>query len=101
MNQCCESVRDGTDGWRTRYKQCAKAGKVERDGKWYCGIHDLVAKAERDKARYEQWKVQQRARDADSRLRSAAPALLAALKAFVADWDGFIEASPETQEQAA
>ncbi len=26
---------------------CPAAGKIERDGKWYCGIHDPVAIAER------------------------------------------------------
>ena len=31
--------------------QCSYRGKVERDGKWYCKIHDPVAKIEKFRAR--------------------------------------------------
>lgn len=33
------------DGWRRT--PCARAGKVERDGKWFCRQHDPVAIAAR------------------------------------------------------
>ena len=35
---------------------CAKPGKVERDGKWYCGVHNPALREARDKtwrARYD------------------------------------------------
>lgn len=32
---------------------CGKTAKFERDGEWYCGIHDPVRVEERRKARYE------------------------------------------------
>lgn len=37
------------DGWR--YHQCSKNAKVERNGKHYCGIHDPVARAEKNAAK--------------------------------------------------
>ena len=49
--QCCGRVFKGTDGFRSRYNQCTRAGKVMRDGKWYCSQHDPEAvKARREKA---------------------------------------------------
>ena len=41
---CCGST------WTSRWiNHCHNKGKVERDGKWYCGIHDPVAvKKKRD-----------------------------------------------------
>ena len=31
-----------------RFRVCGKTAKYERDGKWYCGTHDPVAKQARD-----------------------------------------------------
>ena len=42
--KCCEEVFDSLT-WRNH--PCNNKGKVERDGKWYCGTHDPVAKKER------------------------------------------------------
>lgn len=48
---CCGDV------WLSyRWVKCTKTGKVERDGKHYCGIHDPVAiKAKKDK-QHAKWK---------------------------------------------
>lgn len=36
--QCCESVR--YPGNWPRYHACTKPAKVEREGRWFCGVHD-------------------------------------------------------------
>jgi uncharacterized Zn finger protein (UPF0148 family) len=38
-------------GFRGSYRDCGKTAMFDRDGKWYCGIHDPVAIAERLDAR--------------------------------------------------
>lgn len=38
MNRCCKQVHDGP-GY-VGFHQCFHEAKVERDGKWYCGVHD-------------------------------------------------------------
>lgn len=48
--KCCGVVL--YRGWP---HSCAKTPKVERDGKWYCGIHDPVAKKEKDIKRNAKW----------------------------------------------
>ncbi len=35
--KCCEKVYRNY-----HYYPCGKPGKVERDGKWHCGVHDPV-----------------------------------------------------------
>lgn len=64
--------------------RCPYNGKVERDGKWYCGTHDPVAKAARDKAREEKWKKKWAEEAKERRLLEAAHALLAALEELTA-----------------
>lgn len=50
MRRCCEQIfGDFT------FHQCSRTGSIEREGKWYCKIHDPIAKAERDKARRDKW----------------------------------------------
>lgn len=36
-----------------RYERCSNNGKIKRNGKWYCGIHDPLKVAERRKKRIE------------------------------------------------
>jgi len=43
---------------------CRKRASIERDGKWYCGIHDPVAKAEKQAARDAKWQTKWEARKA-------------------------------------
>lgn len=57
--KCCASISSGFGSYR-----CNNPGKVERNGKLYCGTHDPVRlKEKRDKARteaearHEQWKI--------------------------------------------
>ena len=62
-----------------RFHACGNPGKIEQDGKWYCGIHNPVkrtAKAAATQLAYEQ----KFAMDGKRRqLANAAPDLLAAL----------------------
>lgn len=59
-HQCC--ARTWPQG---AYKShgCASKGKVERDGNWYCGRHDPVAVAEKNKKRKAHEAVLQKAND--------------------------------------
>lgn len=52
--RCEVSVSDG--GIWPSFHKCCNKGKVQVDGKWYCGIHDPAKQAERDakrKAKYD------------------------------------------------
>lgn len=49
-HQCCGQIFNNY-----HYHQCFNKGKVERDGKWFCGIHDPVKIAERDAVKRKQW----------------------------------------------
>lgn len=78
QHTCCYKIPRAS-GWRTVYEPCTRKGKVEREGKWYCGQHDPVARKERnDKARAEhdaRWEAQRK----KWTLEQAAPDLYAAL----------------------
>lgn len=53
MPQCCENVYD-RDIWR--YHQCLRKSIIERNGKFYCKIHDpeyIKAKGKEREERYE------------------------------------------------
>ena len=53
--QCCKRV------WRDhRDYPCARSGKVERDGKWYCGLHDPESRKRKDTERRAKWDLQYR-----------------------------------------
>jgi uncharacterized Zn finger protein (UPF0148 family) len=56
--RCCAEV---WKGWR--YEPCANNSKVERDGKFYCGVHDPVKVAERQ-ARHDRARLAQRKAEA-------------------------------------
>ena len=47
----CEGIKRGT--WHRH--RCITNGSIERDGKWYCGIHDPVKIAEKRKRGKEKW----------------------------------------------
>jgi len=86
--QMCEASVWNSGGFGGRYEPCEYAGKVERDGKWFCGIHDPVKKAEKDKVRQEKYDAAYQASQRRYRLHAAAPDLLAALQELVARCDG-------------
>ena len=51
-NKCSEIVF-GSDAFHQH--GCPNTGKIERDGKFYCGTHDPVAVKAKLKARDEKW----------------------------------------------
>lgn len=53
--KCCETVRDAGYTMIAHWSPCSNKAKVERDGKFYCGVHDP-----------ERLKAKQAARDAES-----------------------------------
>ena len=58
--RCCEMI----------YRhQCSKSGKIERDGKWYCGTHDPVRIKEKREERGRKWSERFRAQREDGEQR--------------------------------
>jgi uncharacterized Zn finger protein (UPF0148 family) len=85
-NTCCALVRAGSQWHRIA---CGKTAKVEHEGKWYCGIHDPVKKAAKDKEREAKWKAQWELDAQRNRMQSAAPELYERLQAttdYMARW---------------
>ena len=58
--QCCEMVYSG--GYSTNRYLCSVNATRQRNGKWYCGIHDPIQKEARDKARKEKWDAECKAK---------------------------------------
>lgn len=86
MNPKCSVGRYRNYGF---YHPCDHPGKVEVDGKWYCGVHNpnrenKVRKAAESEARYEE-------RLRIFRIKLAAPDLLAACKAALSNLTGVYE----------
>ena len=59
-HQCCQTYYKSH--WQPDYL-CESNAKYERDGKWYCGHHDPVAIAEKNRKRKEAFKAQFQARE--------------------------------------
>jgi uncharacterized Zn finger protein (UPF0148 family) len=51
--RCCASVPSSK--WRS--SQCSKTGKIEREGKYYCAIHDPVAVKAKNEKWHADWKL--------------------------------------------
>jgi len=69
--KCCATVFYGTLMHR---KDCGKTAKFERDGKHYCGTHDPVAVAARNKQRDAEFKKRWEAERQASATKAAAAA---------------------------
>jgi uncharacterized Zn finger protein (UPF0148 family) len=65
--RCSEDVWDG--GFRPH--RCRNSGSVERDGKWYCKVHDPIARKERQERRDEEYRAEQERQLARRRKREA------------------------------
>lgn len=65
--QCCKEVwRSGT--WRPG--RCSKPGKIEREGKFYCSVHDPVARSARNAERDARWAAEREASDRAYRFKN-------------------------------
>lgn len=74
-----------------RGHMCQKSGKVERDGKWYCGIHDPVAVQAKNAAAKARFDAEYDARRKRWSLEAAAPEMLKTLKRMAEGWANVIE----------
>ena len=95
-HKCCGTVFDR--GWP---HPCSKTAKVERSGKWYCGIHDPVAREEKQKKQHakwaEQWAKEREEAEALAKAKkqkehraACFPELLEALKVIAQYWDDVV-----------
>ena len=57
---CCHTKFVAYSSYR---RPCGRPGKVEREGKWYCGIHDPERVAKRDEETRARWDRQSKARN--------------------------------------
>lgn len=62
------------------FRPCDKSAKIERNGKWYCGLHDPEAKKARRAANDAKYSEKSKKNHAAWVLQCAAPDLLAACK---------------------
>ncbi len=74
--KCCAITRVSD----FRRHECSNNAKVERNGKWYCGAHDPVVRAERQAKRDAVDDARHERKRARWRMNVAAPGLLAALE---------------------
>ena len=58
MNEkCSKEIRSGSRGFdRFRFRPCGRPGKIEFDGKWYCGVHDPIKQTAKQDAK---WRARQ------------------------------------------
>ena len=75
---CSERVYDKIS---KGFSQCRYKGKVVRNGKQYCGLHDPVKIEEKDAAKQARWEIEWEADRKKYALRAAGPGLLEACKA--------------------
>ena len=57
--KCVESVWTGLGNGYGLSRQCGRTGKVQHEGRWYCGMHSPEAKAKRkakSDAHYQQYR---------------------------------------------
>jgi len=78
-HQCCAHFVN-PNGWSRSLVRCSKTGKFERDGFFYCGIHDPVAVKERDAKLDAERKQKFKDFVRSEQLKRAAPDLLDALR---------------------
>ncbi len=56
VNVCCGRCSD-----RFTFFNCGKPAKIERDGKWYCGIHDPEKRRLKIQAQDAKWQAEREA----------------------------------------
>ena len=74
-----------------RHAKCPNRGKVQRDGKWWCGMHDPERVAAKENARRAKWA-------ADDRVRAAARELERARLAAADVVERYLRGSTEAWE---
>ena len=71
MNEatCCANIYE-KGVWRSH--PCGRKAKVERNGMWYCGIHDPVSREKRRERNHEEWKRNWDRQERERKAREAA-----------------------------
>lgn len=75
----CSKTVYSNDRW-PRPHLCTRSGIVERDGKWYCKIHDPISVVEKEAARRAKWEAESAVNRKKWALESAAADLLVLAK---------------------
>lgn len=79
---CAGEVYHSVGRWGS-YAPCGNAGKVERAGKWYCGIHDPERVSDREARRRARWDAEERERTARRSVAKARDAIADAVESGV------------------
>lgn len=93
--RCCKLIYKSDGRFRGRHENCKLTGKIQRDGKWYCGTHDPEAQKKRREKINERYnkKMESVCRDGEAKKACATltidqirqiPALFAALPKLIA-----------------
>lgn len=83
LRRCAAVVFGDTAGYRGT--QCSNAARIERDGGWYCGVHDPERGRARAEARAKELGEQARQRALRQAVRDAEANLVAATMDYD-DW---------------
>lgn len=78
--RCVGQVWNPSGGFGGRFVQCHNLGRIERDGKKYCGVHDPAAKERREADRQSKSRRQRREDEARWAIRAAEESLVAAVE---------------------
>ena len=90
MEQRCIAKVYPKDQWGSYHPyQCSKKGTVERDGKWYCKVHDPEYRKAKIEARLNRMNAQFEAAKKQRTLEAASKDMYKALKLFVERYDEY------------
>lgn len=84
----CQATSNPKDRWDSFHpQQCQKNAVVERNGKWYCKIHDPVYIKQKNDASMQKWEEKWKAEEHKHHMQRLAPELLEALEKLAADYE--------------
>lgn len=84
----CQATSNPKDRWDSFHpQQCQKNAVVERNGKWYCKIHDPEYIKQKQNASMQKWQEEWKAEEHKRRMQQLAPELLEALEKLAADYE--------------
>ena len=95
MEQRCTAKVYPKEQWGSFHPyQCNKKGIVERDGKWYCKIHDPEYRQAKVKASLDKMNAQYESGKKDALLKAASKDMYEALKAIQFALQGAVDCDP-------
>lgn len=84
-HKCSKTIYGG--GRSFHGSPCSKKATVERDGDWWCSVHDPVKVTDRREASYEKWQAESAKNTARAKIANAAQNMLETLK-YIRDNSG-------------